>query len=64
MFGTHSGLFTHFEGIDPMAVVGGGSLSFSTTPLPPRQWAITYRIPWHQHVPHGGPGNGAAKTTP
>lgn len=50
IFGTHSGLFTQYQGIDPMSLVGGGSFAFSTTPVPPREWLITYRIPWRQHT--------------
>ncbi|MDQ2871600.1 MAG: hypothetical protein M3R35_00555, partial [Candidatus Eremiobacteraeota bacterium] len=51
IFGTHDGLFTQYAGIDPMSVIGGGHFAFSSTPLPPRQWSITYRIPWHAPAP-------------
>lgn len=64
MFGTDAGLFTRYDRVYPMPVVGGGSFAFSSTPLPPRQWTITYRIPWHQRVARGGTGVGAAKQTP
>lgn len=54
IFGTHSGLFTTYQGIYPMPVVGGGTFAFATTPLPPRQWQFTWDIPWHQRVPKNG----------
>jgi hypothetical protein len=53
IFGTRTGLFTRYQGVDPMPVVGGGTFSFATTPLPPRQWTITWNIPWHQQSAHG-----------
>ncbi|MDQ6929706.1 MAG: TonB-dependent receptor [Candidatus Eremiobacteraeota bacterium] len=50
IFGTHTGLFSSYQGINPRQLVGGGSFAYSTTPLPPRQWSATWRIPWQQKV--------------
>ncbi|MEO6913240.1 MAG: hypothetical protein ABI182_04395, partial [Candidatus Baltobacteraceae bacterium] len=63
LFGTHTGLFTQYAGVYPMPVVGGGTFSFATTPLPPRQWALTWRIPWSQHKSKAATGRGAAAKT-
>ena len=48
MFGTHSGLFSSYIGVDPRPLAGGGSFAYATTPLAPRQWALTWRVPWQQ----------------
>ncbi len=61
IFGTHTGLFTQYAGVYPMPVVGGGTFSFASTPLPPRQWTITWRIPWSQHI--SKPSSLVKKTT-
>ncbi len=50
VFNTHSGLFTTYQGVNPRPVIGGGTFAYSTSPLPPRQWQITWRIPWSQHI--------------
>jgi len=44
IFGSRTGLFTTYQDINAMPLVGGGSFAYSTTPLPPRQWTFTYRI--------------------
>jgi hypothetical protein len=51
IFGTRTGLFSTYQGINPMPVIGGGTFAFATQPLPPRQWQITWDIPWHQKLP-------------
>ena len=50
MFGADTGLFTTYQGVNPLAVVGGGSFAYATNPAPPRQWLFTWRLPWNQHV--------------
>jgi hypothetical protein len=72
LFGTHTGLFTYYQGVNPMPLAGGGTFAYATTPLPPRQWQLTWRIPWHQHVSPppkppakpAAPRASAATTTP
>jgi hypothetical protein len=49
IFGTHTGLFTTYQGVNPMPVQGGGYFAFATTPLPPRQITVEYRVTWHEH---------------
>lgn len=49
IFGTHTGLFTTYQAINPMPLQGGGSFAYATTPLPPRAISLTYRVHWHQH---------------
>lgn len=51
VFGTHTGLFTTYQGINPIAVQGGGSFALSTTPLPPRQFNVEYDVRWQQQPP-------------
>jgi len=50
VFGTHAGLFSTYQNVNPMPVVGGGTFAFASDPLPPRQWLLTWNIPWRQHV--------------
>lgn len=50
VFGTHAGLFSTYQGVHPMPVVGGGTFAYSTIPAQPRQWTFTWDIPWTQHV--------------
>jgi hypothetical protein len=49
VFGTRTGLFSTYQGVNPYPVVGGGTFAFASDPLPPRQWLLTWDIPWHQH---------------
>lgn len=49
IFGTHTGLFTTYQAVNPMPLQGGGTFAFSTTPLPPRSFTVQYKIRWHQH---------------
>jgi hypothetical protein len=49
IFGTGTGLFTTYEGINPMPLQGGGSFAYATTPLPPRSFTVQYQVRWHQH---------------
>jgi hypothetical protein len=49
IFGTHTGLFTTYQGVSPMPLQGGGSFAFATTPLPPRSITLQYRVKWRQH---------------
>jgi hypothetical protein len=49
IFGTHTGLFTTYEGVAPMPLQGGGSFAFATTPLPPRGIMLQYQVKWRQH---------------
>lgn len=51
IFGTRSGLFSTYQGVNPMPVIGGGTFAFASDPLPPRQWLLTWNIPWHQRAP-------------
>jgi hypothetical protein len=52
IFGNRVGLFSTYQGVNPMPVVGGGTFAFASTPLPPRQWQVLWDIPWAQHTPH------------
>ncbi|HKU68157.1 MAG TPA: TonB-dependent receptor [Candidatus Baltobacteraceae bacterium] len=51
LFGTHTGLFTTYQGVDPLPVAGGGSFAFATTPLPPRSFTVEYDVRWAQRAP-------------
>ncbi|MFN2528984.1 MAG: carboxypeptidase regulatory-like domain-containing protein [Candidatus Baltobacteraceae bacterium] len=55
IFGIHTGLFTTYQDINPRPVVGGGAFAYSTTPVAPRQWTVTWRIPWREKLPVGRP---------
>lgn len=50
VFGTRSGLFSTYQGVNPVPVVGGGTFAFASEPLAPRQWQLTWELPWHQHA--------------
>lgn len=57
IFGTGTGLFTTYQGVNPMPLQGGGSFAYATTPLPPRSFTVQYQVRWHQHEspkPKGG----------
>lgn len=54
IFGTHTGLFTTYEGVNPMPVQGGGTFAYATTPLSPRTISLTYRVRWHQPAKKSG----------
>lgn len=49
VFGTGAGLFTTYQGINPMPLQGGGSFAYATTPLPPRSFTVQYQIKWSAH---------------
>jgi hypothetical protein len=49
IFGTHTALFTTYQGVNPMPLQGGGTFAFATTPLPPRSLTIQYQVRWRQH---------------
>lgn len=49
VFGSHTGLFTTYQGVNPMPLQGGGTFAYATTPLPPRSFTIQYQVRWHQH---------------
>jgi hypothetical protein len=49
IFGTGTGLFTTYEGVNPMPLQGGGSFAYATTPLQPRSFTVQYQVRWHQH---------------
>jgi hypothetical protein len=51
IFGTHTGLFTTYQGVNPLPVQGGGSFAFATTPLPPRTFTVQYDVRWQQRAP-------------
>lgn len=51
LFGTHTGLFTTYQGVNPFPVQGGGTFAQSTTPLPPRSFSVLYDIRWQQPAP-------------
>lgn len=51
LFGTHTGLFTTYQGINPLPVQGGGAFALATTPLPPRKFSIEYELHWQQPTP-------------
>lgn len=64
VFGSHTGLFTTYHGVDPMPLQGGGTFAYSTTPLPPRSFSVMYTVRWHQHESppkRTPPAKGAAK---
>lgn len=50
VFGTGTGLFTRYEGVNPMPLQGGGTFAYATTPLPPRSFTVQYQVRWHQHT--------------
>ncbi len=50
IFGAHTGLFTTYQGIDPLPTQGGGSFALATTPLQPRSFSIQYQIRGQQHA--------------
>lgn len=50
VFGTHTGLFTTYQGVDPQPVAGGGTFAFATTPLAPRTITLQYDLRWRQHT--------------
>lgn len=49
VFGSHTGLFTTYQGVNPMPLQGGGTFAYATTPLPPRSFTVQYQVRWHQH---------------
>jgi hypothetical protein len=49
LFGSYADAFGINRGIYPMPLVGGGTFAFSSDPGQPRQWSVTWTIPWHQH---------------
>lgn len=49
IFGSHTGLFSTYQGVNPMPLQGGGTFAYATTPLPPRSFTVQYQIRWHQH---------------
>lgn len=49
VFGTRAGLFSTYQGVNPVPLAGGGTFAFASDPLPPRQWLLTWDIPWHEH---------------
>jgi hypothetical protein len=49
IFGSHTGLFTTYQGVNPMPLQGGGTFAYATTPLPPRSFTVQYQVRWHQH---------------
>ncbi len=49
IFGNHTGLFTTYQGVNPLAVQGGGTFAYATTPLAPRTFTVEYDVRWHQH---------------
>ncbi|HEY9180530.1 MAG TPA: hypothetical protein VIO32_07405, partial [Candidatus Baltobacteraceae bacterium] len=51
VFGSHTGLFTTFQGINPLPVQGGGTFALSTTPLQPRRFSVEYELHWQQPAP-------------
>lgn len=53
IFGTRTGLFSTYQGVNPMPLFGGGTFAFASDPLPPRQWLLTWDIQWHQHTSRG-----------
>lgn len=59
MFGTHTGLFTTYQGVNPMPLQGGGTFAYATTPLPPRSFTVQYQVRWHARAsehPHASAG--------
>ena len=51
LFGTHTGLFSTYEGVNPMPVQGGGAFAIATTPLAPRSFTVQYDLRWQQRAP-------------
>jgi hypothetical protein len=51
IFGTHTGLFTTYQGVNPVPVQGGGSFALATTPLAPRTFSLQYDVHWQQRAP-------------
>lgn len=51
IFGTHTGLFSTYQGVNPMPVQGGGAFAIATTPLEPRSFTVQYDLHWQQHPP-------------
>jgi hypothetical protein len=51
IFGTHTGLFTTYQGVNPLPVQGGGAFAIATTPLAPRSFSVEYDVHWQQHPP-------------
>jgi len=51
LFGTQTGLFSTYQGVNPMPVQGGGTFAIATTPLAPRSFSVQYDLRWHQHAP-------------
>jgi hypothetical protein len=49
IFGTDTGLFTTYQGINPMPLQGGGTFAYATTPLQPRSFTVQYQVRWHEH---------------
>ncbi|HET6896022.1 MAG TPA: TonB-dependent receptor [Candidatus Baltobacteraceae bacterium] len=49
IFGTHTGFFTTYQGVNPLPVQGGGQFAIATTPLEPRSFSVEYDIHWQQH---------------
>lgn len=62
IFGTHTGLFTTYQGVNPMPMQGGGMFSIATTPLPPRSFSVEYDVHWQQRMPRPAPKRGATAT--
>ncbi|HET7813944.1 MAG TPA: TonB-dependent receptor [Candidatus Baltobacteraceae bacterium] len=50
VFGTHTGLFSTYQGVNPTPVAGGGTFAYATTPLPPRGITVQYDVRWKQHT--------------
>ncbi|MFN2448409.1 MAG: carboxypeptidase regulatory-like domain-containing protein [Candidatus Baltobacteraceae bacterium] len=50
IFGSHTGLFTTYQAVNAIPVVGGGSFAYATTPLSPRTITLQYDVRWRQHV--------------
>lgn len=50
VFGSHTGLFTTYQGVNPIPVAGGGTFAYATTPLAPRGITLQYDVRWKQHV--------------
>ncbi len=50
IFGSHTGLFTTYQGVNPQPVFGGGTFAFATTPLAPRTIMLQYDVRWRQHT--------------
>lgn len=50
IFGTHTGLFTTYQGVDPLPTQGGGTFALATTLLQPRSFSIQFQIHGQQHA--------------